>query len=324
MQVKNILFAAGIAALMAGCNSVDFKKTSSGIAYKVFPSKSGLKVATGDVVKFFFTMKAKDSVVNTNYNQFPGYQPCKPNPQGGYLDNAITEVLLNCKKGDSLFLSMNNDTIMARDPQMAQQLNLKKGEKFTFGLRVLDVFKTPDAAQADYMSSQKAYIDKQQKEQEQRLQNDPKVKAQMQKDDKMLNDYFAANKISPQKVGSGVYVQVTNPGTEPKIAKNKFVTLFYTGTTLAGATFDSNVGKEPATFEMSGRTIKGFEEGLMGLGKGAKAKIFIPSMLAYADRSPSPAIGAFENLVFDVQILEVSDTAPAQPAMPDPRQQPRQ
>ncbi|MDB5253691.1 MAG: hypothetical protein JWP27_2860 [Flaviaesturariibacter sp.] len=321
MQVKNILCAVGAAAMLAGCNGVDFKKTSTGVAYKVFPSKTGLKVAVGDVVKFFFTMKAKDSIINTNYNQFPGYQPCKPNPQAGYLDKAITEVLLNCKKGDSIFLSMTADSVIAHDPQMAQQMNLQKGGKFTFGLRVLDVFKAPDAAQADYMAAQKAYIAKQQLEQEQRLQNDPKVKAQMQKDDKMLTDYFAANKISAQKVGAGSYVQIQNPGTEPKIAKNKYVTLYYTGTTLAGATFDSNVGKQPATFQMSGGTIRGFEEGLIGLGKGAKAKIFIPSMLAYGEKAPSPVIGAFENLVFDVQILDVTDTPPAQPGMPDPRQQ---
>ncbi|MDB5195761.1 MAG: hypothetical protein JWP88_131, partial [Flaviaesturariibacter sp.] len=47
------------------------------------------------------------------------------------------------------------------------------------------------------------------------------------------------------------------------------------------------------------------------------------SMLAYGEQARPPVIGAFDNLVFDVQIADVTDTPPA-PQMPDPRQRPQQ
>lgn len=59
--------------------------------------------------------------------------------------------------------------------------------------------------------------------------------------------------------------------------------------------------------------IRGFNEGIRILHQGAKAKLFIPSMLAYGPQPPSPEIKPFENLIFDIEVLEVSDKPIEQP-----------
>lgn len=312
MQVtKSLVLGAAVALSFTACKNVDFKKTSNGVPYKVFESKSGTKVAQGDFVKFQYKLQVKDSVLNSSYDKMPGYQQVAPAGNAGYLESAINEVVSKSKKGDSILLAFTTDSIFARDPMTAQQMMLKKNDKLNFTLKIIDIFKKEDQVQADYTKEQEAFVQRQMKANDDKLKNDPKVRAQMDKDSKLIEDYLKANNIQAQKVGMGTYVQVINPGTEPKIAKGKFVTMFYTGSTLKGKQFETNVGKEPATFQMAGRTIKGFEEGLMGLGKGGHAKIFIPSMLAYGEQARSEIIGAYENLIFDVQVVDVTDTPPA-------------
>ncbi len=66
--------------------------------------------------------------------------------------------------------------------------------------------------------------------------------------------------------------------------------------------------------------LKCFYEGVKLLGKGGKGRVFIPSMLAYGPQPPSPDIKPFEHLIFDVEVINILDKAPAQPAMPQPQQ----
>jgi FKBP-type peptidyl-prolyl cis-trans isomerase FkpA/FKBP-type peptidyl-prolyl cis-trans isomerase FklB len=67
---------------------------------------------------------------------------------------------------------------------------------------------------------------------------------------------------------------------------------------------------QPMDFVLGGQPmIKGFEEGLKMLREGSKAKLFIPSSMGYANNAP-PEIGANANLVFDIEVLKVSDQAP--------------
>jgi FKBP-type peptidyl-prolyl cis-trans isomerase len=77
---------------------------------------------------------------------------------------------------------------------------------------------------------------------------------------------------------------------------------------------DSTFGHvEPMSFTVGvGQMIKGFDEAVVGLKEGTKAKIYIPSMLAYGAQPPSPQIKPFEHLIFDVEVLDVS-TAQAPP-----------
>ena len=76
-------------------------------------------------------------------------------------------------------------------------------------------------------------------------------------------------------------------------------------------------GKEPITFALGqGQVIAGWDEGLKKFGKGGKGTLYIPGFLAYGMR-PGPGGQPNEGLVFDVEMVDISDKAPA------PKQNPR-
>jgi len=71
-----------------------------------------------------------------------------------------------------------------------------------------------------------------------------------------------------------------------------------------------------------GRVIPGFDWGLAGMKIGGKRRIFIPWQLAYGthdipDRPDHPGIPAKSDLIFDVELVDVTDMpAPPHPIMP--------
>jgi FKBP-type peptidyl-prolyl cis-trans isomerase len=148
------------------------------------------------------------------------------------------------------------------------------------------------------------------------------------RDNAQINNYLSTNNINAQKTGKGTYVQILTPGTGEQVSEGKFVSLKYTGTTFEGKVFDTNADAskghtEPLVFKVgSPGMIRGFDEGLRALREGAKAKLYIPSTLAYGPQPPSPDIKPYENLVFDIEVLQVSDQ-PIEQQMPQmPRRMP--
>ena len=69
-----------------------------------------------------------------------------------------------------------------------------------------------------------------------------------------------------------------------------------------------NMGAIPGT---PGSVIKGWTDGLTLLKKGGKARLYIPSSLAYGPRGAGGQIQANANLVFDVEVLDVISAAQA-------------
>jgi peptidylprolyl isomerase len=80
---------------------------------------------------------------------------------------------------------------------------------------------------------------------------------------------------------------------------------------------------EPMSLQQGvGRVISGFDYGLEGMRVGGKRRIFIPWQLAYgmrsvADRAGHPGIPAKSDLIFDVELVSVTDVpvTPARPAI---------
>jgi peptidylprolyl isomerase len=81
---------------------------------------------------------------------------------------------------------------------------------------------------------------------------------------------------------------------------------------------------EPMAFPQGlGRVIPGFDYALDGMKIGGKRRIFIPWQLAYGmrnipDRPDHPGIPAKSDLIFDVELVQVTDMPqpPQRPAMP--------
>jgi FKBP-type peptidyl-prolyl cis-trans isomerase 2 len=120
-------------------------------------------------------------------------------------------------------------------------------------------------------------------------------------------------------------VQTTVAGTGPVLDSNVFVKIMYTGKTLDGKMFDSNVDPSKGhtdpllvnlTNDMSlgGGVIPGMGDALRTMQKGTKATMFIPSGLGYGARGAGADIPANANLMFDVEVLEILTKAQAKAA----------
>lgn len=277
--------------------------------YKVFSGKGGKTLDSGDIAKVQIVQKIQDSVTFDSYkSNAPQYIPIMPN--GSPYD--FTEVLPSLKVGDSMYAVQAMDTFIARNPQ-AIPPQFKKGDKIETSIKVIDVFKNQQDAQQDQLTERNRAFDK-----------DTMVQNQLQRDEAAIKNYLQSNNINAQKTGKGTYVQIVTPGTGAPVQEGKFVSLKYTGTTFSGQVFDTNRDTskghtEPLVFRVgSPGMIRGFDEGVRQLREGSKARIFIPSMLAYGPQAPSPDIKPFENLIFDIDVLQVSDQ-PIQPPMPGMR-----
>ena len=95
----------------------------------------------------------------------------------------------------------------------------------------------------------------------------------------------------------------TTDGEKP--IPGQTVMVHYTGKLMDGTIFDSSEGKDPLSFALGrGQVILGWDEGIGQLKKGEKATLFIPSYLAYGDRSPSPKIPPHSILIFEVELVD--------------------
>jgi FKBP-type peptidyl-prolyl cis-trans isomerase len=120
---------------------------------------------------------------------------------------------------------------------------------------------------------------------------------------------------------SGLYYEITKPGTGalPKIGQT--VTIHYTGSLTTGQVFDTSLQPrqqggtvEPVEMVLqSGQLIPGMVEGLQKIPVGGKGKLYIPPSLAYGDEG-SQAIPPGATLIFEVEVLAAKDTPAPSPA----------
>ncbi|MNE64864.1 FKBP-type peptidyl-prolyl cis-trans isomerase [Pseudomonas alkylphenolica] len=95
-------------------------------------------------------------------------------------------------------------------------------------------------------------------------------------------------------------------GEGKEAVKGALITTQYTGWLEDGTKFDSSYdrGKPFQCVIGTGRVIKGWDQGLMGMKVGGKRKLVVPSHLAYGERSMG-AITPHSNLTFEIELLQV-------------------
>jgi hypothetical protein len=131
--------------------------------------------------------------------------------------------------------------------------------------------------------------------------------------------------LKTQSTQNGVLVEIQNPGTLPMADSGMQATILYRGAFVNGKIFDSNmvnsklVGQPLNVTVGVGSVIRGWDEGLRLFGKGGKGRLLVPALLAYGPQGSAPVIPPYANLVFDIEISDVTVPAP-KPAQPMPGQ----
>lgn len=104
-------------------------------------------------------------------------------------------------------------------------------------------------------------------------------------------------------------LQITDTvvGTGIAAIKGALLICQYEGFLEDGTKFDSSYDHgRPFQFVIgSGRVIKGWDQGLMGMKEGGKRTLFVPAHLGYGERQIGKFIKPHSNLIFYVELLEV-------------------
>ena len=282
-----IVFSVALIGGLLSCEYAGFQKTKGGMPYKIFHGKGEKPVKVGAFLKYHIINKLNDSILFDSHTGIPGYFRVDGNQQ----PYNITEILLSLKKGDSVYAVQMVDSLLKENP-MGLPPQFKKGDRLITLLTVLDVIDSVDAYTAD-----------QNKEQE------LKAKSEIQD----IENYLSKKNIKTQKTASGSFVEILEPGSGDLAEPGSHVSVKYTGTTFDGTTFDSNIDTsfhhtEPLEFTIGSRQmVNGFDEGIRALNKGAKARIYIPSIQAFgANPGQGSKLKPYDNVIFYVEVLDVT------------------
>lgn len=275
----------------ATASAAGYTKLASGLQYKIVKHGTGKRhPQVGDRLEMNIHVKVNDSTLfdsrKMNNNKPVPFQVQAPQYKGDPIEGFMKLVA-----GDSAVLRMPVDTLLNQGKQMMP--GMKAGDILVYEVELV-------SAVSDSQFKKESQI---------------KGEQQKAKDEATLVAYFKANNIKATRTASGLYYVVTKDGTGANAKAGQNLSVNYTGRLLGGKEFDSNVEPmfnhvQPFNLTLgAGQVIRGWDEGLALLNKGAKATLYIPSGLAYGSQDRSPSIPANSILVFDVEILDISSQA---------------
>ncbi len=131
--------------------------------------------------------------------------------------------------------------------------------------------------------------------------------------DPLTNDDFApglgVDLAAMTKTTSGLYYQDLQVGDGTEAVAGTAATVHYEGFLANGTKFDSSRDRdEPFTFGVgAGSVIAGFDEGVRGMQVGGMRKLVLPPELAYGEQGAGTVIPPNATLVFDVELLAVTE-----------------
>jgi peptidyl-prolyl cis-trans isomerase A (cyclophilin A) len=189
----------------------------------------------------------------------------------------------------------NKHSIFGYVEEGQEVVNTMKQGAIMDSVRIIKVGKKADDFDAAmiFTTAQQAMIKKQEE-------------ARMAANEKFENE-IKTKYPNAQKTASGLRYVIEKEGTGPNPQKGQTVSVHYAGYLMDGTKFDSSYDRnEPIEFPLGmGNVIAGWDEGIALLKKGGKAKLIIPSNLAYGERGAGGVIPPNATLVFDVELVDI-------------------
>ncbi len=306
MNRKNqiaILFVALLAVIITSCGKSKypgFKETDNGLYYKFHvENKDAQKPVLGDILVAELTVRTSDSTLFTNAG----------NPQRlfkldtSYYKGDLNEGLAMMGVGDSVTFIISADSLkkVMNLPEF-----IKTGDVLYYDIKITEIVSKAVAEKEknEMMASQQKMLE-----------------AAKVKESTDIEKYLSDNKIKVKPTESGLYFIDLKKGNGAKAEKGKKVKVNYTGKLTNGTVFDTSIEAEakkagtydakrpyePIEFTLGkGEVIPGWDEGISMMKVGGKARLVIPSKIAYGERGAGNSIPPYAVLVFEVELIAVN------------------
>lgn len=301
---KNLMFLALAALGLASCTG-GLKKGEGGLLYSIHIDKSGPKIQEGDFISVNLIAKTDgDSVLFSTYKEGHPSLTLMPKPQA---KGDIYAGLKLLAEGDSATVKTAIDSILKK----GQPRPPFKGKYIVYEIKVEKVIAKHGPKDTTFNTRITAYM---------KGQADILKKAEPEK----IKKYIADHKLNGTSTASGLYYQITTPGTGDKPLVGDTIEVNYTAKLTSDKVFETSVkavAQKNKTFNpmMTYKPLRiavgvkavipGWDEGLLLLNKGAKATFVIPSKLAYGEQGYQ-IIQPFTPLVFEVEMVSFKHPDP--------------
>ncbi len=292
--MKKVVFLIPVLSfvlLMNACKDKSFKETEDGLAY-VFHKETGEeKPSIDNYVKVDYTYRyPQDSVF---YSTVDAGNPAIARIVPSDYPGDIFDALRMMSKGDSATFRFDAErffTITMGHPTVPEFVDPQ--DSLYVDMVLLDFFN-----QEEY----EAYM---QEQREERMQQQEEARLD---EERILEQYLQEENIMNQPEESGLIIVVEEEGDGALPEPGDKVAIHYTGMLLDGTEFDSSINRgKPLEFTLGrGEVIRGWDEGISKLRVGSKARLIIPSYLAYGDRQVGDVIEPYSTLVFNIEVVGI-------------------
>ncbi len=116
-----------------------------------------------------------------------------------------------------------------------------------------------------------------------------------------IQSYLTTNGWTATQHASGVFYEVTTPGSGITIGLCSTVTVKYTGKLFNGTIFDQNLF---GTAFILGNLITGWQKAMPFVKKGGTIRMYIPPSLGYGSAGSGTTVPPNSYLLFDVQVMD--------------------
>jgi len=275
----------------------------NGVSYEILTKSPGEKIKMKDVITFNFIQKTdKDSVL---FNSFAAGRPVTLAVDTSRNISDLMYFFPLMAEKDSALVKIPADSLF-KDGQMERPSFFPVGSSLQF---VIKVEKVQSMEQA--MAERQKMIDAQAKAADSLKVNELGN----------LDAFISKNQLKVTSTPSGLRYAILQPSAKARPVAGDTVFVNYVGRTLSGKLFDSSIeaeakkggleqpgrNYEPISFVVGeSEVIPGWDEGLLLLNEGAKARFLVPSSLAYGPRGAGQDIAPFSTLDFEVTLVKVN------------------
>lgn len=126
---------------------------------------------------------------------------------------------------------------------------------------------------------------------------------QLEIDKQILDEYLMDNNITGLEDPSGLRYVINEPGDGARPDQSSSIRVAYEGSLLDGTVFDSS---DDLNFPLR-NLIEGWQIGIPLIQEGGDITLYIPSGLAYGTQGVPGFIPGNANLIFTIQLLEVTN-----------------